>query len=60
MVDINKSINSIKPNIAQDIQNWASCRIGSESTEAQLLCEFFGMSVRVVEILWELVVHDKL
>jgi hypothetical protein len=28
--------------------------------EAQLFCEFFGMSVRVVEILWELIVCDKL
>ncbi len=28
--------------------------------EARLFREFFGMSVRVVKILWELVVWDKL
>ncbi len=46
--------------IAQDIQNWASCQVGSESTEARLFCKFFGTSVRVVEILWQLAVCDKL
>jgi hypothetical protein len=60
MVDVNKSINSITPNIAQDIQNWVPRRIGSESMETRLFREFFGTSVRVVEILWELIVCDKL
>jgi hypothetical protein len=63
-----KSIDSIKayeelPNfahIARDIQNWASCCVGSELKEAQLFRVFFGMSVRVVKILWELIVWDKL
>jgi hypothetical protein len=62
------SINSIGPNkelpdftdIARDIQNRASCQVGSETTEARLFREFFGTSVRVVEILWQLVVHNKL
>ncbi len=62
------SIDSIGPNeelpdsadIARDIQNRASCCIGSESTEALLFCEFFGMIVRVVKIIWELVVCNKL
>ncbi len=62
------SINSIGPNedlpkfadIARDIQNRASRCIGSESTEARLFREFFGTSVRVVEILWDLVVCNKL
>jgi hypothetical protein len=65
----NKSfINSIGPNeelpnfadIAWDIQNWASCHIGSEFTEARLFREFFGTSMRVLKILWELIVHNKL
>jgi hypothetical protein len=68
MVYNNKSINSIKPNwellnfadIAWDIQNWAPHRVGLELKEARLFLEFFGMSVRVHTILWELVVHDKL
>jgi hypothetical protein len=68
MVYDNKSINSINPNdelpdfagIAWDIQNRASHCIGLEFTEARLFQEFFGMSMRVVEILWELVVRDKL
>jgi hypothetical protein len=62
------SIDLIGPNeelpdfvdIARDIQNRASRRIGSESTEARLFREFFGMSMRVVEILWEVVVCNKL
>jgi hypothetical protein len=61
------SIHSISPNdklpnfadIAQDIQNRASHQVGSESMEARLFCEFFGTSMRVVEILWELIVRDK-
>jgi hypothetical protein len=31
-----------------------------ESKKARLFHEFFGMSVRVVKILWELVVRNKL
>jgi hypothetical protein len=65
---VKSSIDSISPNeelldfadIARDIQNRASCRVRSESTKAWLFRKFFGMSVRVVEILWELVVCDKL
>jgi hypothetical protein len=68
MVYNDKSINSIKPNkelpnfadIARNIQKRASCCIGSELKEALLFHEFFGTSVRVIEILWELVVWDKL
>jgi hypothetical protein len=62
------SINSIGLNeelpgfadIVQDIQNRASHCMGLESMEARLFREFFGMSVRVIKILWELVVRDKL
>jgi hypothetical protein len=62
------SIDLIGPNeelpdfadIAWGIQNWASCQVRPESTETQLFCKFFGTSVRVVEILWPLVVWDKL
>jgi hypothetical protein len=61
-------IDLIKPNeelpnfadIAQNIQNQASCLIGLDLKEARLFREFFGTSVRAVEILWELVVQDKL
>ncbi len=44
------------PAIARDIQNRAKRCIGSGLTEARLFCEFFGMSVRVVELLWKLIV----
>jgi hypothetical protein len=44
------------PAIARDIQNRAKRCIGSGSMEAWLLREFFGMSVRVVELLWKLIV----
>jgi hypothetical protein len=62
------SIDSIGPNkelpdfanIARDIQNQASHQVGLESTEARLFRKFFGTSMRVVEILWQLVVCDKL
>jgi hypothetical protein len=61
-------MNSIGPNdelpdfaeITWDIQNRASRQVGSEATETWLFRKFFGTSVRVVKILWELVVHDKL
>ena len=45
---------------ARDIQNRVSHQVGSELTEARLFREFFRTSVRVVELLWELVVRDKL
>ncbi len=53
------SIDSIGPNkelpnfadIAWDVQNQASCRVGLESTKARLFHEFFGMCVKVVKIL---------
>jgi hypothetical protein len=62
------SIDSIGPNeelpdfadIARGIQNQVSRQVESESTEAWLLREFFGTSVRVIEILWQLVVRNKL
>jgi hypothetical protein len=68
MVYNNESIDSIKPNeellnfadIAWNIQNRASCCVGLELKEARLFREFFGTSKRVVEILWELVVCNKL
>jgi hypothetical protein len=62
------SIDSIGPNeelpnfvdISKDIQIRASCCIGLEWAEARLFHEFFGTTIRVVKILWELVVCDKL
>jgi hypothetical protein len=68
MVYDDESTNSIKPNkelpnfagIARNIQNLASHCIGLELKEAWLFRKFFGMSVRVVKIFWELVVCDKL
>jgi hypothetical protein len=47
------------PAIARDIQNRAKCHISSGSTEARLFCEFFGTSVRVVELLWKLIVQSN-
>jgi hypothetical protein len=68
MVKDDESIDSIKPNedvpnfpgLARNIQNRASRRVGLEVKEAQLFREFFGTNVRVVKILWELVVFEKL
>jgi hypothetical protein len=68
MVYNKESINLIDPNkeltnftvIARNIQNQVSCCVGWELKEARLFREFFGTSVRVAEILWELVVCDKL
>ncbi len=62
------SIDLIDPNqelpdfadIARGIQNRESCQVRSELTEARLFREFFGMSVRVIEILWQLIVCNKL
>lgn len=45
------------PAIARDIQNRAKHRVGSGSTEARLFREFFGTSVRIVEILWNLIIQ---
>ncbi len=61
-------INPIKPNeelpnfanITRNIQKRASCHVGSELKEARLFREFFGTSLRVIEIVWELIVWDKL
>jgi hypothetical protein len=47
------------PAIARDIQNRAKHRIGSGSTEAWLFCEFFGTSVRIIEILWNLIIQGN-
>jgi hypothetical protein len=46
--------------IAREIQNRANHCFVTISMEAQLFCEFFGMSKRVIEILWELLVRDSL
>ncbi len=62
------SINLIGPNdelpnfadITRDIQNWASCWVRLVSMEAQLFCKFFGTSMRVIEIMWEPIVPNKL
>jgi hypothetical protein len=47
------------PAIARDIQNRAKHRVGSGSTEARLFREFFGMSVRVIELLWKLILQGN-
>ncbi len=68
MVYDNESIDLVKPNeelpnfadIARNIQNRASRHVGSDLKEARLFREFFRTSVKVVKILWELVVSNKL
>ena len=45
--------------IARNIQNRAKHRIGSGSMEARLFREFFGTSVRVVELIWKLILQGK-
>jgi hypothetical protein len=68
MVYDNKSIDLIDTNeelpnfagIARNIQNRSSHHVGSELKEARLFRKFFRTSVRVVKILWELVVCNKL
>jgi hypothetical protein len=45
------------PAITQDIQNQAKHRVGSGSTEPRLFREFFGTSMRIVEILWNLIIQ---
>ena len=65
--DDDESVDSIVSNealpdfkeIARDIQNRASGRVLSKETEAQLFHEFFGTSVRIVNILWEFLVRDR-
>jgi hypothetical protein len=59
MVHVVEDVVNELPNflaIARDIQNRAKRRVGSGSTEARLFREFFGTSVRVVELLWKLIV----
>jgi hypothetical protein len=68
MVYVDESIDTSDPNeelpnfvdIAWNIHNWASYFVGTELKEARLFGEFFGTSVRAVEILWELIVCNKL
>jgi len=53
--------NTLQKARTWDIQNWASYRVGSGSTEAWFFCKFLGTSVGVGKILlWELAVRDKL
>jgi hypothetical protein len=47
------------PAIARDIQNRAKRCVGSGLTEARLFREFFGTSVRVVELLWKLIIQGN-
>jgi hypothetical protein len=46
--------------LARDIQNRASHRVGTATTEARHFHEFFGTSVLVVEKTWELLERDSL
>ena len=47
--------------IARGLMNRPSCRDGCwSSTETRLFREFFGTSVRVVETVWELIIHNEL
>ena len=45
---------------ARDIQNQASHRVRTATMETRLFREFFGISMRVLEILWELLDRDSL
>jgi hypothetical protein len=58
---INDVVNKLPdfPAIARDIQNRAKRCVGSGSTEARLFPEFFGTSVRAVELLWKLIVSGN-
>jgi hypothetical protein len=47
------------PAIAWDIHNQAKHCAGSGLTEARLFREFFGTSMRVVELLWKLIVQGN-
>jgi hypothetical protein len=68
MVYNKEAIDSVNPNeelpnfadINRNIQNWGSHHVGLELKEARLFREFFRTSVRVIKILWELVVRNKL
>ncbi len=60
MVNVVDDVVDKPPNflaIARDIQNPAKHRVGSGSTEAWLFHKFFGTSVRIVEILWNLIIQ---
>jgi hypothetical protein len=46
--------------LARDIQNRASHRVGAATTETRHFREFFGTSVLVVEKVWELLERDSL
>jgi hypothetical protein len=46
--------------IACEIQNWTTHWFGLVSTEAWLFRKYFGMSKRVIEILWEMLVRNSL
>jgi hypothetical protein len=46
--------------IARDIQNRGSHAIEAASMEARHFLKFFGMSMRAVKILWNLLVRDNL
>jgi hypothetical protein len=46
--------------MARDIQNRASRRVGAATTETRHFREFFGTSVLVVEKTWELLERDSL
>ena len=46
--------------LARDIQNRGAHRIGTDQMDARLFYEFFGMSVVVVERVWELLENDTL
>ena len=62
MVNVVDDVVDKPPNflaIARDIQNPAKHRVGSGSTEAWLFREFFGTSVRIVEILWNLIIQGN-
>jgi hypothetical protein len=58
---INDVVNKLPdfPAIPRDIQNQAKRCVGSGLTEARLFREFFGTSVRVIELLWKLIVQGN-
>ena len=46
--------------LAMEIQNRATCRIGTDLMEARRFREFFGTSLVVVEQIWELLERESL
>ena len=46
--------------LALEIQNRATCRIGTDLMEARRFREFFGTSLVVVEQIWELLERESL